>query len=195
MSATAYKDVAKLQPLGGASYFTSDGGTVKFSVSHDIAAVFIDGVKTIYYRTVDNFLILNRPPIVGALVVCVSLASLNFYLMSDAIGQTTEAIWVDATTDVYILSEDMSNNEVGELLFSLDDITYVSCLGLTLGNDIQVYVKALLAAPLNEIKTIVNSRIVIVESSTPLDTDGNLTVSFTVPGGDLGGVEIYEELM
>lgn len=195
MSVTAYKDQAKTIQLQETSYFLGDGTTSKFMALHDVAAVYIDNVKTTGFRKVDNYVIFDSPPVSNALIILVPTSSLDLFLPNDQIADIIESIYIDSDEDAYILSEDVTTGEVGSLLFSLDNIAFVACLEVSLGVSIRVYIKASSTDTAGDIKTLASSRIVVVDSSTPLDTNGNITISFSVPGGSFGGVEIYEELM
>jgi hypothetical protein len=163
--------------------------------TYGVVAVYIDDIKTTKFRVLDGLIIFDTPPPVNSTVVLVPTDSLSFQLLSDAPGEVVESIWIDTDQDIYLLSEDVSTEDIGDLLFSTDNISFFASVQVLTGTDIQIYVKASLAAPLNEVKTIARNRITVVSSSTPIDSSGNITVNFTVGGGKYGGVEIHEELV
>ena len=185
----------KLTLLEEIDYFTGDGQTQKYLTPYKVATVYIDGVKTTRFTTTDGFITLAVPPKDNTTVVLVPENCLSFFLLSDSAGETVEIIYVDTTLDFYLLSENVITEDIGGLLFSLDNVSFTPSVKVLIGTDIPVYVKASLAAPLNEVKTLAENRIIAVDSSTPIDSNGNITVSFTVGGGKYGGVEIHEILI
>lgn len=195
MAIALYKDVGKTILLDEVEFFTGDGETTRFMATYPAVAVYVDNVRTTRYSTIDGQVSFNVPPEANANIVVVPENALSFQLPSDAIGDTVESLWMDTDQDVYLLSEDVSTEDIGELLFSTDNVNFYASIQVLTGTDIQIYVKASLAAPLNEVKTFASNRIVVVDSSTPIDSDGNITVNFTVGGGKYGGVEIHEELI
>lgn len=195
MAIALYKDAAKTILLDEIQFFTGDGLTTKFMATYPVKAVYVDDIKTNRYSTIDGRVTFDSPPAANATIVFVPENALSMQLMSDAIGSVTESLWIDTTQDIYLLSEDVSTEDLGELLFSTDNISFFASIQVLTGTDIQIYVKASLAAPLNEVKTFAKNRIVVVDSSTPIDSNGNITVNFTVGGGKYGGVEIHEELI
>jgi len=195
MAIAIYKDVTKLVLLEEVDYFTGDGFTQRYITPYTVAAIYIDGIKTTRFTVTDGFTTLNVPPRDGTTVILVPENCLSFSLLSNSAGETVETVYVDTTLDFYLLSENVITEGIGELLFSLDNISFTPSVKVLIGTDIPVYVKAILAAPLNEVKTLAENRIIAVDSSTPVDSSGNMTVSFTVAGGKYGGVEIHEILI
>lgn len=195
MAIALYLDQAKTTLLGEVDFFIGDNVTFQYITPYTVAAAYIDNVKTTKFRVVDGLIVFDTPPKANTTVTLIPANSLAFRLLSNAAGNVVESIWMDTSQDIYLLSENVSSEDLGELLFSTDNISFYSCIQVLTGTDIRVYVKASLAAPLNEVKTIADNRIVVVDSSTPLDSNGNITVSFTVGGGKYGGVEIHEELI
>ena len=195
MAIAIYKDIGKLTLLEEVDYFTGDGETLRYITTYPVVAVYIDGVKHTRFTVTDGFITFDAPPKDNTTVVMVPENCLSFFLMSDSAGETVETIYIDTTLDFYLLSENVITEDIGELLFSLDNISFTASVKVLIGTDIPVYVKASLAAPLNEVKTLAENRIIAVDSSTPIDSNGNMTVSFTVGGGKYGGVEIHEILI
>ena len=195
MAIALYKDALKTTLIGELDFFTGNGVTSRYMTTYPTVAVYIDDIKTAKFRTVDGLVIFDTPPPANSTVVLVPANCLAFQLLSDSAGDTVESLWIDTDQDVYLLSENVATQDVGELLFSTDNVSFFPSIEVLTGTDIQIYVKASLAAPLNEVKTIARDRIVVVSSSTPIDSNGNITVNFTVGGGKYGGVEIHEELV
>jgi hypothetical protein len=193
MAIALYKDALKTILLDQIEFFTGDGTTKRYMATYGVVSVYIDDVKTTKFRTIDGLIVFDTPPPAASTVVLVPNNCLSFQLPSDQAGNTVESLWMDTDQDVYLLSVD--TEDLGELVFSTDNISFFSSIQVLTGTDIQIYVKASLAAPLNEVKTIARDRIVVVSSSTPIDSNGNMTVNFTVGGGKYGGVEIHEELV
>ena len=195
MAIAIYKDPAKTTLLDEVESFIGDGITVKFTATYPAKAVYVDDIKTNRYSVLDGRVTFDSPPAVNSSIVFVPENVLSLQLMSDAIGEVVESIYIDTDQDIYLLSEDVSTEDIGELTFSTDNVTFYSCIQVLTGTDVQIYVKASLGAALNEVKTFAKNRIVAVSSSTPLDTSGDITVNFTVGGGKYGGVEIHEVLI
>lgn len=195
MAIALYKDAGKTTLVDEIEVFTGDGETTRFMATYAAVAAYIDDVKTTKFSTIDGLIIFDTPPAAASTIVVVPENVLSFQLPSDSAGDTTESLWIDTTQDIYLLSEDVTDSTLGDLVFSTDNLTFYPSIQVLTGTDVQIYVKASLAAPLNEVKTISKDRIIVVDSSTPIDSNGNITISFTVPGGKYGGVEIHEELV
>ncbi len=194
MSVNVYKDLAKTVELQASSHFVGDGVTRRFFCAAVPKEAYIDGIKTVDYTVADKSVRFNLIPAAGVNIAVLPENSLDFYILGDASGSDTVSIYVDTTTDVYMLSHDTESNDVGELLFSLNNVDYYPCIELTTGTSIQVYVKATLAAAINKLATLVHTTLVVVDTTTPLNSSGYITVDFSVPGGSIGGVEVYENL-
>ena len=195
MAIAIYKDVAKTILLDEVEFFTGDGETVRFMATYPAVAVYVDDIRTTKYSVIDGLVEFDVAPVANSTIVVVPENALSMQLMSDAIGEVVESIYIDTDQDIYLLSDDVSTEDLGELTFSTDNVTFYSCIQVLTGTDVQIYVKAALGAALNEVKTFAKNRIVVVSSSTPIDTSGDITVNFTVGGGKYGGVEIHEVLI
>ena len=194
MAIALYKDALKTTLVDEVEFFTGDGETTRFRTTYAPVAAYVDDIKTTKFRVIDSLIIFDFAPAVNSTIVVVPVNVLAFQLLSDSAGEVVESIWMDTDQNVYLLSEDVATTDIGDLLFSTDNISFFPSIEVLIGTDIQIYVKAALAAPLNEVKTLARNRIVVVSSSTPIDSNGNITIDFTVGGGKYGGVEIHEEL-
>ena len=195
MAIAIYKDLAKTTLLEETVFYSGDGSTTKFLGISPTFSAFLDGIKVTTFTCIDNFIIFDSPPGTGILISLVPEHSLDFHLPSDVTGNETVSIYIDTDQDIWLLSEDIVSNDVGSLEFSLDNISFYSCIEIVIGTDIQVYVKETLAAVVNEVVTLTKTRVVVVDSTTPLDSSGNITIDFTVPDGSTGGVEIHEDYL
>lgn len=187
-----YKDSAKLIELANATHKIGDGVTTTFTFTYKPLLVFVDGIKRVDFEIVQSTVLFESPPAAGLLITFLGENTLDFYLDASQADEQVESIYIDTDADFWLSSENIVSDSTGELLFSTDNVTFYSCIQILTGTDILIYVKASLAAAVDKISSVTDNRIIALDSSLPLNSSGEILVSFTVDGGDIGGVEIYE---
>lgn len=195
MPANVYIDAVKTKVMQDIVPIVCDGIKTKFIANYAIGEVYLDNIRITVIEIYENSVSFSSPPISGSVLILLPKNAFNMYIDSTGVGSIVDQLYLEITTSpVYIISENMFTGKIGDYKFSLDNVSFYDCLLLPVDTT-TVYVKYSLTTAVNKVAGYSHNRIFFVESDTLIDSSGNITISFTVPGGSVGGVEIYEKFI
>lgn len=195
MAILVYSDLTKQVQLEEATSFISSGSDTRFTALHSVEEVYYNFFRTRDFSLSENTVFFHTAPPKDTVVTLLPKNCLTAHLQANVVSNTVVSLVIDSDVDFTVINLNSASEELGGLLLSTDGVSFSPCISLTAGNNIVIYLKAEVVTPYDIIKNIPHNKLVFIESTTPINSNGKVTISFSPLAGETGGVEIYELLI